>query len=73
MIGWAFLLNRLKVVGHKPSRQPGRVIVVANHLSNADAFFLSSALAPWETKYIAKASLFNVGEPTMIGIPCSRL
>lgn len=34
--------------------------VMCNHLSNADAFFLCSALLPWETKYIAKADLFKV-------------
>jgi len=33
---------------------------MCNHLSNADAFFLCSALLPWETKYIAKADLFQV-------------
>lgn len=51
---------RLKVVGHKPKKQPGRVIFMANHLSNSDAFFLSAAMLPWETKYVAKASLFSV-------------
>jgi 1-acyl-sn-glycerol-3-phosphate acyltransferase len=52
--GW-----RLLVVG--PRAPPlGRSIVVCNHLSNADAFFLSAALLPQETKYIAKADLFHV-------------
>lgn len=36
---------------------------MCNHLSNADAFFLCSALLPWETKYIAKASLFQARDP----------
>ncbi|MES1913540.1 MAG: hypothetical protein MHM6MM_005729 [Cercozoa sp. M6MM] len=35
-------------------------IVMANHLSNVDPFVVCSALLPWETKYIAKASLFSV-------------
>ncbi|GAB5036893.1 1-acyl-sn-glycerol-3-phosphate acyltransferase [Nannochloropsis oceanica] len=50
----------LQMVGPRPSSPPTKTLVMCNHLSNADAFFLSSALLPWETKYIAKADLFQV-------------
>ena len=49
---------------HPPTQQaPSNTLVMCNHLSNADAYFLCSALLPWETKYIAKADLFKVSYP----------
>ncbi|EKU22971.1 glycerol-3-phosphate acyltransferase, partial [Nannochloropsis gaditana CCMP526] len=70
LLGWIFRsvsslvirLNpywHLRVLGPRPTRPPSKTLIMCNHLSNADAFFLSSALLPWETKYIAKASLFQ--------------
>lgn len=70
LLGWIFRfissfvirLNpfwRVSVVGPRPE-EPSGALLVCNHLSNADAYFLSAALLPWETKYIAKASLFDV-------------
>jgi len=40
--------------------RPKKAIIMCNHQSNSDPFFLCSALFPWETKYISKASLFQV-------------
>lgn len=64
MIRWTPWLS-LHVLGDRPL-EPRRTIVVCNHLSNGDAFFLSSALLPFETKWIAKASLFKVGEAVVL-------
>jgi 1-acyl-sn-glycerol-3-phosphate acyltransferase len=46
--------------GSLPATRPDRVIVMSNHVSNLDPFITCRALLPWETKYISKASLFNV-------------
>jgi 1-acyl-sn-glycerol-3-phosphate acyltransferase len=54
------LLWRMKVVNLFKEAEPHNVIFMCNHLSNADPFFGCAALWPWETKYISKASLFNV-------------
>lgn len=50
---------KLRVSGKLPASSE-RTIVVINHLSNADPFFMTAALWPWETKYISKSGLFNV-------------
>jgi hypothetical protein len=60
---------RVSVVGPRPE-EPSGSLIVCNHLSNADAYFLSAALLPWETKYIAKASLFDVSACRPTCCPC---
>jgi len=49
----------IKVLSKIPKDSKGSIIM-CNHLSNADPFFLCAALFPWEGKFISKASLFNV-------------
>jgi 1-acyl-sn-glycerol-3-phosphate acyltransferase len=36
------------------------MIVMCNHLSNADPFIMCKSLFPLETKFISKSSLFQV-------------
>jgi len=51
---------KLVKVGDWSKFKPARNICVMNHLSNADPFLTCSAFLPYESKYIAKASLFNI-------------
>jgi len=55
----AYPFWRVKRITPLPT-QPGKTIVMCNHLSNTDPFMLCKALFPWETKYISKSSLFQV-------------
>jgi len=61
---WACWLNpfwRLQVVKKAPEGyKPSNTILMCNHLSGADAFFLTAAIWPWETKYIYKSDLRKV-------------
>jgi len=59
LVCWLNPMWRLTRV--KPLKaQPGRAIVMCNHLSNCDPFIMAASLFPFETKYIAKGVLFNV-------------
>eukprot|EP00744_Colponema_vietnamica_P011695 GILI01016445.1.p1 GENE.GILI01016445.1~~GILI01016445.1.p1 ORF type:complete len:301 (-),score=70.80 GILI01016445.1:289-1191(-) len=44
----------------KPLTDTRNTILVMNHLSNADPWICSGAMLPHETKWISKASLFNI-------------
>ena len=48
------------MIGKVPKEKSKKLIVMSNHLSNCDAFFVCTALFPLETKYIAKGDLFRV-------------
>src|SRR5690606_14525976 len=47
-----------RIHGELPDYRPGKTVVVANHVSNSDAFLI--AHLPWEMKWLSKASLFRV-------------
>ncbi len=47
-----------RVYGQLPDYVPGRTVVVANHVSNSDAFLISHL--PWEMKWLGKQSLFFI-------------
>lgn len=47
-----------RVVGELPKPLPRKLVVVSNHLSNADVFLIS--YLPLDVKWLAKASLFHV-------------
>ena len=49
---------RVTFVGSMPRHSPGRAVVICNHLSHLDSFFLASL--PWEMKWLGKASIFRV-------------
>lgn len=46
------------VVGDLPKPLPKKLVVVSNHVSNADVFLISHL--PWEMKWLAKEELFKV-------------
>lgn len=52
---WSFTQH-----GSLPAQRPKKLIVMCNHVSNLDPFITCRALLPWESKYIAKSSLFQV-------------
>jgi 1-acyl-sn-glycerol-3-phosphate acyltransferase len=64
--GWSGLVIYLnpmwsfRIVGKTSVTSLKHTVVMCNHLSNADPFFLCTALWPWETKYLAKKSLFSI-------------
>jgi 1-acyl-sn-glycerol-3-phosphate acyltransferase len=47
-----------EVHGSMGDYQPGKTVVVCNHVSNSDAFLI--AHLPWEMKWLGKASLFKI-------------
>lgn len=47
-----------RVHGELPDYQPGKTVVIANHVSNSDAFLISHL--PWEMKWLGKSSLFKI-------------
>ena len=47
-----------EIHGALPDYEPGKTVVVSNHVSNSDAFLISHL--PWEMKWLGKASLFNI-------------
>jgi 1-acyl-sn-glycerol-3-phosphate acyltransferase len=47
-----------RVHGDLGDYRPGKTVVVANHVSNSDAFLISHL--PWEMKWLGKASLFKI-------------
>jgi len=51
---------KLIKVGDWSKFKPGRNLIMVNHLSNADPFLTCTALLPFDSKYIAKASLFKI-------------
>ena len=51
---------RVTVHGSLPAERPRKLIVMSNHVSNADPWVTLRAILPWESKYIAKSDLFKV-------------
>ena len=49
---------KLEIVGPVPRGPLGRTVVVCNHMSHLDSFFIS--YLPWEMKWLAKASLSRI-------------
>ena len=47
-----------RVHGELPDYEPGKTVVVSNHVSNSDAFLISHL--PWEMKWLGKSSLFKI-------------
>lgn len=51
-------LWKFEVYGELSDFRPSRTVVVCNHVSNSDAFFL--AHLPWEMKWLGKSTLFRI-------------
>ena len=47
-----------RVHGDLGDYSPGKTVVIANHVSNSDAFLISHL--PWEMKWLGKKSLFKI-------------
>ncbi|MCA9617696.1 MAG: 1-acyl-sn-glycerol-3-phosphate acyltransferase [Myxococcales bacterium] len=47
-----------RIHGELPSYRPSKTVVIANHVSNSDAFLISHL--PWEMKWLGKSSLFYI-------------
>jgi 1-acyl-sn-glycerol-3-phosphate acyltransferase len=47
-----------RIHGEVPDYEPGKTVVVSNHVSNSDAFLI--AHLPWEMKWLGKSSLFKI-------------
>ena len=56
-IKWAL---RLSVVGHENIPPTGPVLIVSNHISQADPPILGVAIRPRRSHYMAKAELFRI-------------
>eukprot|EP00918_Siedleckia_nematoides_P106706 GHVU01232800.1.p1 GENE.GHVU01232800.1~~GHVU01232800.1.p1 ORF type:complete len:137 (+),score=7.73 GHVU01232800.1:31-441(+) len=60
----SFYLNpawHMKVVRAPPkSADPGKTMVMCNHVSAADPYVIAAAVFPWEMKYVFKSSLYKV-------------
>eukprot|EP01054_Gregarina_sp_Poly1_P004027 Gregarina_sp_Poly_1__4026@NODE_2219_length_2472_cov_268_755094_g1430_i0_p1_GENE_NODE_2219_length_2472_cov_268_755094_g1430_i0NODE_2219_length_2472_cov_268_755094_g1430_i0_p1_ORF_typecomplete_len325_score26_83Acyltransferase/PF01553_21/1_3e17_NODE_2219_length_2472_cov_268_755094_g1430_i014382412 len=54
---WRIRVMRLPPVGYVPH---GKVLVMCNHSSGADAFVFNRAIFPWEFKWVYKADLHKL-------------
>ena len=54
------VVARWKVTGREPVPKSGAVIVVSNHLSNADPPILGAGIASRRVRYMAKIELFSM-------------
>ena len=60
LMPWAYVGFRLAVLGRENIPEDGPVLIVCNHISQADPVILGVAAVPRKSYYFAKAELFKV-------------
>ncbi|HTI35674.1 MAG TPA: lysophospholipid acyltransferase family protein, partial [Miltoncostaea sp.] len=60
LMPWAYVSFRLGVIGRRNIPEDGPVLIVCNHISQADPVVLGVAAVPRKSYYFAKAELFKI-------------